>query len=163
MRRFLEHCFLLIHKRHNLPADVLILWLLQSFPLLFCNVPWVLGVEWVHGKFVTCDWVDHSKLLSAVWLNVNFCSSLHLLKRGELHTYMWVRGSRIYVSAQNTHGRNYRDKVWSWDKRMDHLETAIYRDPSHNQLPNTDTIAYTSKILLKGPWYSCLLWDYARA
>jgi hypothetical protein len=25
------------------------------------------------------------------------------------------------------------------------------RDPSHNQLPNADTIAYTSKILLKGP------------
>ena len=25
------------------------------------------------------------------------------------------------------------------------------RDPSHNQPPNTDTIAYASKILLKGP------------
>jgi hypothetical protein len=36
-------------------------------------------------------------------------------------------------------------------KRMDHLETAIPGDPSHNQPPNTDTIAYTSKILLKGP------------
>jgi hypothetical protein len=36
-------------------------------------------------------------------------------------------------------------------KRMDHLEIAICRDPSHNQLPNADTIAYTSKILLKGP------------
>ena len=46
---------------------------------------------------------------------------------------------------------------------MDHLETAISRDPSHNQLPNADTIAYTSKILLKGPWYSCLLWGYASA
>jgi hypothetical protein len=34
---------------------------------------------------------------------------------------------------------------------MDHLETAIPRDPSHNQLPNADTIAYTSKILLKDP------------
>jgi hypothetical protein len=33
---------------------------------------------------------------------------------------------------------------------MNHLETAIPRDPSHNQLPNADTIAYTSKILLKG-------------
>jgi hypothetical protein len=39
---------------------------------------------------------------------------------------------------------------------MDHLETALSRDPSHNQPPNADTIAYTSKILLKGPWYSCL-------
>jgi hypothetical protein len=26
---------------------------------------------------------------------------------------------------------------------MDHLETAISRDPSHNQPPNDDTIAYT--------------------
>ena len=57
-----------------------------------------------------------------------------------------------------THGNCYRDKVWSWDKRMDHLETAI-PDPSHNQPPNADTIAHTSKILLKGPWYSCVLWD----
>jgi hypothetical protein len=29
---------------------------------------------------------------------------------------------------------------------MDHLETAAPGDPSHNQLPNADTIAYTSKI-----------------
>jgi hypothetical protein len=41
--------------------------------------------------------------------------------------------------------------------RMDHLVIAICRDPSHNQLPNADTIAYTSKILLKGPRYSSLL------
>jgi hypothetical protein len=47
--------------------------------------------------------------------------------------------------------------------RMDHLETAIPEDPSHNQPPNADTITYTSKILLKGPWYSCLLWSYAGA
>jgi hypothetical protein len=36
-------------------------------------------------------------------------------------------------------------------KRMDHLEIAISRDPSHSQPPNADTIVYTSKILLKGP------------
>ena len=42
-------------------------------------------------------------------------------------------------------------KVWSSDEKMDHLETAISGDPSHNQLPNADTIAYTSKIMLKGP------------
>jgi hypothetical protein len=47
--------------------------------------------------------------------------------------------------------KDYRDKVWSCDERMDHLETAITGDPSHNQLPNADTIAYTNKILLKGP------------
>jgi hypothetical protein len=40
---------------------------------------------------------------------------------------------------------------------MDHLVIAISRDLSHDQLPNADTIAYTSKILLKGPRYSCLL------
>jgi hypothetical protein len=34
---------------------------------------------------------------------------------------------------------------------MGHLVIAISGDPSHNQLPNTDTIAYTSKILLKDP------------
>jgi hypothetical protein len=34
---------------------------------------------------------------------------------------------------------------------------AISGDPSHNQLPNADTIAYTSKILLKEPRYGCLL------
>jgi hypothetical protein len=48
-------------------------------------------------------------------------------------------------------------KVWSCDERMDHVETAISGDPSHNQLPNADTIAHTSKILLKGPRYSSLL------
>ena len=37
---------------------------------------------------------------------------------------------------------------------MDHVVIAISRDPPHNQLPNADTIAYTSKILLKGPRYS---------
>jgi hypothetical protein len=30
-------------------------------------------------------------------------------------------------------------------------------DVSHNQPPNTDTIAYTRRILLKGNRYSCLL------
>jgi hypothetical protein len=48
-------------------------------------------------------------------------------------------------------------KVWSSDEKMDHLETAISGDPSHNQLPNADTIAYASNIFLKGPRYGCLL------
>jgi hypothetical protein len=39
----------------------------------------------------------------------------------------------------------------------DHLETAISRDPSHSQPPNADTIAYSSKILLKEPRYIYLL------
>jgi hypothetical protein len=33
---------------------------------------------------------------------------------------------------------------------VDHLETDISGDPSCNQSPNADTIAYTSGILLKG-------------
>jgi hypothetical protein len=37
------------------------------------------------------------------------------------------------------------------DERMVHLETATPGDPSHNQPPSADTIAYTSKILLKRP------------
>ena len=68
-----------------------------------------------------------------------------------------------YNWEQNTHGRSYRDKVWSCDERMDHLETAIPGDSSHNHPPNAETIAYASKILLKGPWYSHLLWGYASA
>jgi hypothetical protein len=36
---------------------------------------------------------------------------------------------------------------------MDHVETAISRDPPHNQHPNADTIAYTSKILSKGSFF----------
>ena len=47
--------------------------------------------------------------------------------------------------------------VWSCDERMDNLETATSGDPSHNQPPNADTIAHTSKILLKGPRYNSLL------
>jgi hypothetical protein len=42
-------------------------------------------------------------------------------------------------------------------KRMDHLETDISGDPSHNQPSHADTFVYTSKILLKGPRYSSLL------
>jgi hypothetical protein len=37
------------------------------------------------------------------------------------------------------------------------------QDPSHNQPPKADTLAYASNILLKGTWYNCLLWGYASA
>ena len=47
--------------------------------------------------------------------------------------------------------KELQNKVWSCDKRMDHLEIAISRYPSNNQPPNNDTIAYTSKSLLKVP------------
>jgi hypothetical protein len=52
---------------------------------------------------------------------------------------------------QNTHRRSYRDKVWTFDERVDQPETAPPRDSSHNLPPNADTIAYASKILLTGP------------
>ena len=41
---------------------------------------------------------------------------------------------------------------------MDHLETAIPGDPSHNQSTNADTIAYTSKML--GPVCVAILLVY---
>ena len=51
------------------------------------------------------------------------------------------------------------EKSLDWSRRnpkrkkvkMDYLETTPPGDPSHNQPPNQDTIAYASKILLKGP------------
>jgi hypothetical protein len=36
-------------------------------------------------------------------------------------------------------------------KRIDHPDTAPPGSPYHNQPPNADTIAYTRRILLKGP------------
>jgi chromosome segregation ATPase len=62
-----------------------------------------------------------------------------------------MSGAEDTIENIDTHGRSCRDKIWSCDERMDHLVIAISRDPSHNQLPNADTIAYPSKILLKGP------------
>ena len=47
---------------------------------------------------------------------------------------------------QNNHERSYRDKVCSKDERMDYPETTPPGDPSHNQPPNPDTIAFASKI-----------------
>ena len=39
---------------------------------------------------------------------------------------------------------------------MDYPETTPPRDLSHNQPPNPDTIAYASKILIKGPLYDAM-------
>jgi hypothetical protein len=46
---------------------------------------------------------------------------------------------------------------------IERLPYPIPGDSFHNQPPNANTITYTSKIMLKGPWYSCLFWDYAGA
>jgi hypothetical protein len=40
---------------------------------------------------------------------------------------------------------------------LPHPGTASSSNPLNNQSPNPDTIAYASKILLKGPRYSCRL------
>ena len=44
---------------------------------------------------------------------------------------------------------------------MDHPETTPPRYSSHNSPPNSDTTDHASRILLKDPWYSCLLWGHA--
>jgi hypothetical protein len=41
-----------------------------------------------------------------------------------------------------------------------HRET---QSQKNKKPPNPDTIAYASKILLKGPWYTCLVWGYTSA
>jgi hypothetical protein len=41
--------------------------------------------------------------------------------------------------------------------KMDYPKTTPPGEPSHNKPTNSDTIAYASKILMKGPWYSCLI------
>jgi hypothetical protein len=69
----------------------------------------------------------------------------------------------LRIREQNTYGMSYRDKVWSWYRRMNHPETAPSVDPSRNQPLSADTIAYPSKILLTGPLYSCLLCGYPNA
>jgi hypothetical protein len=53
---------------------------------------------------------------------------------------------------------NNRKPTFTWKLNSTLINDPLVKeDPSHNQLPNADTIAYTSKILLKGPRYSCLL------
>jgi hypothetical protein len=55
------------------------------------------------------------------------------------------------IGNKTPNGRSYRDKVWSWDERMDHLETATPRDPSHNQPPKADTCSLLSQLFHKMP------------
>jgi hypothetical protein len=72
------------------------------------------------------------------------------LKKNE--TKVWTLCPFLELrKKKNTHGRSYKDKVWSQDERMDHLETTATRDPPHNQPPNADIIAYASKIFLTEP------------
>jgi hypothetical protein len=91
--------------------------------------------------------------------NIEFSKHMKLKKKEDQH----VVTLPLLGMEQNTHGRSYRDKCQRWDRRKNHTETAPPRDPSHKQPPNPDTIAYASKILLTGPWYSYLLWGYGSA
>jgi hypothetical protein len=73
-----------------------------------------------------------------------------------------VRILRSFLEGkQNTHGRSYRDKVWSKDGRKDHPEIASPENPSHKQPLNLDTRADANKSLLTGALYSCLLRGFA--
>jgi hypothetical protein len=104
----------------------------------------------------------------AFWLSFSACGPCWVLwPRGKAGH--WILFSVQVRTANSTHCIYLKTKnsYVSLDIKtcpvMDHVETVISRDPPHNQHPNADTIAYTSKILLKGPRCSCLLWDYARA
>jgi hypothetical protein len=74
----------------------------------------------------------------------------------------WPWRSPVLRHIKFARPRGLSSQWWSTRPSSD-TYAAIPGDPSHNQPPNADTIAYTSKILLKGPWYSCLLWGYAGA
>jgi hypothetical protein len=49
------------------------------------------------------------------------------------------------LGEKHPNGTIYRDKVWSWDERVDHPETAPPGGPSHNQPSNADTIALPAR------------------
>jgi len=69
----------------------------------------------------------------------------------------------LQKGEQNTHGRRYRDKIWSRDWRKGYPETALPKDSSHVQLPNSDTIVGANQCLLAEAWNSCLLRGSASA
>jgi hypothetical protein len=68
---------------------------------------------------------------------IQFTSHMKLKKKENhsMDTYIHLRRGE-----QNTHGRSYRDKLWSRDWRNYHLETDLPGDPSHLQSPNPDTV-----------------------
>ena len=68
-----------------------------------------------------------------------------------------------YPNESESRQRLKQNQTIIWDRRKDHPETAPPGDQSHKQPPNPDTIANARKILLTGPWYSCLLRGYASA
>ena len=76
-------------RRHNLTANSLILWLLQSLHVHFHNVPRALGAgvfcTGIHSTALHFDWLWFSEIVFALHL-------LHMempLMRGEHYTYLW--------------------------------------------------------------------------
>jgi hypothetical protein len=68
-------------------------------------------------------------------------------------SFLLRKGNKIPMKGVTETKFGTKTKVWS----MDYSETTPPRDPSQNQPPNPDTIAYATKILLKRPCYSCLI------
>lgn len=65
----------IINRRHYLEADVLVPWLLNSFYLLFCKLPWTFGIE-LHCRCIRWGWTLHDQLFSAFWPVASFCTGL---------------------------------------------------------------------------------------
>jgi hypothetical protein len=80
---------------------------------------------------------------------MNIVEHVSFLLVGTSSEYMPRRG--IAGSSGSTMSNFLRNHQTDFQSGMDNLETAISGDPSYNQPPNADTIAYTRKILLKGP------------
>jgi hypothetical protein len=77
---------------------------------------------------------------------IQFTNHMKLKKEDHsVDTFIHLR-----IREQNTHGRSYRDKVWSRDCRNDHLETDSPGDLSHLQSPNPDSVVDANKCLLTG-------------
>jgi hypothetical protein len=56
----------------------------------------------------------------------------------------------LRMGNKNTHGKRYRDKMWSRDEGKGHPETSPSGDTSHIQSPNPDTSVDAYKCLLTG-------------
>jgi hypothetical protein len=125
-------------------------------------VTWIFDLrhsDWCEVESQGCFWFAFPWLLRM--LNIFFrCFLQNTWNPRRRKTKVWILNPSLKWGTKYP-GRSYTEKVWSWDGRKDYAETAPSRDPYHNQPPNTDTTAYASKILLKGPWYSCLEWGYA--
>ena len=126
------------------------------------------GVGKYHPKWDTPITKEHTwNILTDMWIlaqklgipKIQFINHMKLKKKEDhsldtsIHFRRW---------EQNTHGRSYRDKVWSRDWRYDHPEIDSPGDPYHVQSPNPDTIV-DDKCLLTGAWHSSLLRGSARA